>query len=78
MSPFLAFTLKTDRFQNAPFSNLCVFIRVFEQLRFHSRAMWTHGKNGQVSLRFQMKTKQCERGLIFMPSSMPFFAAILH
>ena len=29
MSPFLAFTLKTDRFQNAPFSNLCVFISVF-------------------------------------------------
>ena len=34
MSPFLSFTLKTDRFQNAPFSPLCVFIK----LRFHSGA----------------------------------------
>ena len=31
--------LKTDRFQNAPFSNLCVFVSVFEKLRFHSGAM---------------------------------------
>ena len=30
-SPFLAFTLKMDRFQNAPFSNLCVFISVFKE-----------------------------------------------
>ena len=34
MSPFLASTLKTDRFQNAPFSNLCVFISVFESSVF--------------------------------------------
>ena len=38
MSPFLAFTLKMDRFQNAPFSNSCVFISVFEKPRFHSGA----------------------------------------
>ena len=31
--PFLTFTLKTDHFQSAPFSNLCVFISVFEKLR---------------------------------------------
>ena len=58
MSPFLAFTLKTDRFQTAPFSNLCVFISVFEQLRFCSQ-----GKNGEILLRFHTKTEQCERGL---------------
>ena len=34
MSTFLAVTLKTDRFQKAPFSNLCVFIGVFKMLRF--------------------------------------------
>ena len=34
MSPFLAFTLKTHRFQNAPFSNLGVFIGVFEKPRW--------------------------------------------
>ena len=39
ISPFLVLTLKTDRFQNAPFSNLCVFISVFVKLRFHSDAM---------------------------------------
>ena len=33
----LAFTLKAD--QNAPFSNFCIFISVFEQLRFYSGAM---------------------------------------
>ena len=40
ISPFFVFTLKTDRFQNAPFSDLglCVFISVFEKLRFHSEA----------------------------------------
>ena len=43
MSPFFVFTLKTDRFQNAAFSNLCFFIGVFEKLRFHSGAMWTQG-----------------------------------
>ena len=32
------FTLKTDRFQNAPFSNLCVFTSVFEKLRFYNGA----------------------------------------
>ena len=36
MSPFLMFTLKTDRFQKAPFSNLCIFISIFEKLRFHA------------------------------------------
>ena len=35
----LVFTLKTDRFQDAPFSNLCIFVSVFEKLRFHSGAM---------------------------------------
>ena len=59
----LVFTLKTDRFQNAPFSNLCVFISVFEMLRFHSGAMWMQGQKGEVLLRFHMKTEQCERGL---------------
>ena len=42
--PFLdvsafGFTLKTDRFQNAPFSNSCVFISVFEKPRFQRIAM---------------------------------------
>ena len=58
MSPILVLTLKTDRFQNAPFSNLCVFISVFEKLRFHSGAMRTQGQNGQVLFRFHMKTEQ--------------------
>ena len=35
----LAFILKTDRIQNAPFSNLCVFISVFEKPHFHSGTM---------------------------------------
>ena len=63
MSPFSAFTLKTDRFKNALFSNLCIFISIFEQLRPYTEAMSTQGKNGYVSLNFQMKTEQCEPGL---------------
>ena len=54
MSPFLVFTMKTDRFQNALFSNLCVFISVSEKPRFHSGAIWTQGKNGEVLPRFHL------------------------
>ena len=37
----LALTLKTDRFQNAPFSDIsvCVFISGFEKLHFYNGAM---------------------------------------
>ena len=38
-SQFLAFTLKTDLFQNAPFPDCCVFISVFEIFRFHGGAI---------------------------------------
>ena len=61
MFPFLVLTLKMDCFQNAPFSNLWVFLSVFEKLRFQSGAMWTQRKNGYVLLRCHMKTEQCER-----------------
>ena len=63
-SPFKVSILKTDRFKRAPFSNLCIYISVFERLRFHSGAMSTQPQNGSVLLRFHMKTEQCERGLI--------------
>ena len=58
-----AFGVHTDRFQNAQFSNLFVFISVFEKLRFHSGAMWTQGNSGEVLLRSNKKTEQCERVL---------------
>ena len=35
-------------FSNALFSNLCVFISVFEKLRFDSGAMSTEGQNEAV------------------------------
>ena len=58
MSPFLVFTLKTDRFQNAPFSTLCVFVSVFEK-----RSSVNARPKRKSFAPFHMKTEQCERGL---------------
>lgn len=70
MSLFLAFRLKPNSFQNSPFSNLCIFISVFERLGFYGGAMWTQGKNGKVLLRFHMKTEQYERGQVCTPKGL--------
>ena len=49
MSLFSAFTLKTDRFQKASFSNSCVFIHesVFEKLVFTAEQCERKAKTGK-------------------------------
>ena len=44
---FLAFALKTDRFQNAPFSNLYISISAFEKIRFYGMS----GRVAKIVLR---------------------------
>ena len=61
MSSFLAFTLETDRFQNAPFLDLCVFIGVFESSVFTAKQCERKGQRDKFhSVLYE--NEQCEQG----------------
>ena len=62
MSPYLVFTLKTERTQYAPYLKVCLFVCLFEQLRIWIVSVWTKGRNRYIWLQFHSNTKQCERG----------------
>ena len=65
MSPFLVFTLKTDRFQNAPFSNLYVLISVSKSSVFTAEQCERKAKTDKFCSVFMWKRSSVKGALAY-------------